>query len=63
MEKRLYKSDDSIIFGVCGGIAEFLGLDPVMVRIGYVFLMLFSLSFPGLLLYIIMPHKRYILKN
>lgn len=53
MEKRLRKSKDKIISGVCGGFAEYLGLDPTLVRIGYAFLSIFSAGFPGILLYII----------
>ena len=48
--KRLYRSrDDRIIAGVCGGIAEYFGWDPTLVRIGYVLLF-----FPGLFLYLVM---------
>jgi phage shock protein C len=60
MEKRLYKSStDRKISGVCAGVAEYFGLDPTMVRIGYAALILFAGT--GLLLYIIcaiiMPEK------
>jgi phage shock protein PspC (stress-responsive transcriptional regulator) len=32
-EKRLYKSRDKKVCGVCGGIAEYFGIDPTLVRI------------------------------
>ncbi|MFN3134490.1 MAG: PspC domain-containing protein [Candidatus Kryptonium sp.] len=49
--KRLYKSrHDKIIDGVCGGIGEYLGIDPVIVRI--IFILLFFMGGVGLLLYI-----------
>ena len=33
-EKRIYKvEDDKKIFGVCGGVAEYLGVDPTLVRV------------------------------
>jgi phage shock protein C len=49
--KRLYKSrHDRIIDGVCGGIGEYLGIDPVIVRI--IFILLFFMGGVGLLLYI-----------
>ena len=61
MEKRLTKSDNKMIAGVCAGIAEYFVLDPTVVRCAYAFLMIFSAGFPGLLLYIIlvviMPNK------
>ncbi len=45
---------DSIIAGVCGGIAEWLGWDPTLVRVGYVVVSILSAAFPGILLYIIL---------
>ncbi len=50
---RLYRSgNDRILGGVCGGIAEYLGVDPVIVRVLWV---LFSLTWGmGILAYIIM---------
>ena len=43
-----------MLCGVCGGLAEYFDIDPTLVRVGYVFLSLFSAAFPGLLLYIVM---------
>ncbi|WP_408070162.1 PspC domain-containing protein [Butyrivibrio sp. JL13D10] len=34
-EKKLYKSHDKKVCGVCGGIAEYFGVDPTLVRIGF----------------------------
>lgn len=50
---RLYRSgNDRILGGVCGGIAEYLGIDPVIVRLFWV---LISLPWGfGIMLYIIM---------
>ena len=40
--KRLYKSStDKAIFGVCGGIAEYFGIDSLIVRL---VLVLFTLA-------------------
>lgn len=37
MERRLYKSRaNRMLAGVCGGIAEYLGIDPTLVRLGWV---------------------------
>lgn len=61
MYKRLTKSSDRMVAGVCGGIAEFFDVDPTLVRAGYALLTCFSAGFPGVLLYIIlcviMPQK------
>lgn len=36
MEKRLYKSNQNkMIDGVCGGIAEYFGIDPTLVRLAW----------------------------
>jgi phage shock protein PspC (stress-responsive transcriptional regulator) len=51
---QLKRSRNSMIAGVCGGIAEWLGWDPTIVRIGYVLLSLISATFPGILVYIIL---------
>ncbi|NLM00956.1 MAG: PspC domain-containing protein [Treponema sp.] len=50
-KKKLYKSKDKMLFGVCGGIAEYFNTDPTIVRLGTVLLSLFVGS--GLLAYII----------
>ena len=39
MPKRLYRSSqDKQLGGVCGGLAEYLNLDPSLVRIATIFL-------------------------
>ena len=53
-EKKLMRSTNQVVAGVLGGLAEFFGIDPTLVRICYVALSIFSAGFPGLLLYIIM---------
>ena len=40
-----------MIAGVCGGIAEWLGWDPTLVRILYVVVSVVSVAFPGILAY------------
>lgn len=37
MEKRLYKiGQGKMVDGVCGGIAQYFGLDPTLVRLAWV---------------------------
>ena len=43
-----------IIAGVCGGLAEWLGWDPTLVRILYVVVSVCSAAFPGILVYLIL---------
>jgi len=52
--KRLYRSGkDKVLGGVRGGIAEYFGIDPTIVRLIWVFGTLLSVGAPGILLYII----------
>ena len=52
MRKRLYKSNSNCkIDGVCAGIAEYLNIDPTIVRLIWAFLVLFAGT--GVLAYII----------
>lgn len=52
MEKRLYKSrENKMVGGVCGGIAEYFGIDPTLVRLGWV--LFCALGGSGFLAYII----------
>jgi phage shock protein C len=54
MEKRLTRSKtERMIFGVCGGMGEYLGIDPTLVRLAFALLTLFSGGI-GLVLYIIL---------
>ena len=51
-KKRLTRSDDKTIGGVCAGLAEYLDIDPTIVRIVWVLMVLFA-GF-GILLYVIL---------
>ena len=53
-QKKLTRSTNKILAGVCGGIAEYFDIDPTLVRILYAALSFFSAAFPGWSLYIIM---------
>jgi phage shock protein C len=53
MAKKLLRSPNRMIAGVCAGIAEYFDLDVSLVRIGFVLLSFLSAAFPGLLVYII----------
>lgn len=51
----LYRSNRyRIIAGVCGGIAEWLGWDPTLVRVLFVVISILSVAFPGLIAYLIL---------
>ena len=55
LQKPLRRSNQNrIVAGVCGGIAEWLGWDPTVVRVGYVLISVLSAAFPGIIAYIIM---------
>ena len=53
-QKRLYRStQDRMFAGVCGGIGEYLDVDPTLVRLVFVALTLLS-SGSGLVIYVIL---------
>lgn len=47
-------SDNQILAGVCGGLAVYLGWDPTLVRVLYALLTIFSVGFPGIIVYLIL---------
>lgn len=52
MEKKLYRSDSSkLVAGVCGGIGEYLNVDPTLVRL--IWVLFCCLGGSGFLAYII----------
>ena len=54
MERKLTKSSNKMIGGVCAGIAEYINMDPTIVRIIYAVVSVLSAAFPGLLIYLIL---------
>ena len=52
--QRLSRSRNKVIAGVCGGIANYLGWDPALVRVLYLIISIMSAAFPGTLVYIIL---------
>ena len=50
----LKRSRNRVIAGVCGGIAEWLGWSPTLVRILFVLVSVLSAAFPGLLVYVVL---------
>ena len=52
MGKKLYKSNkNKMLDGVCGGIAEYINIDPTLVRLGWV--VFCALGGSGVLAYIV----------
>ena len=59
--KRLYKSrENRVICGVCGGLGEYLNIDPTIIRL---ILVLLACTTTGIIAYIIaaiiMPERNY----
>ena len=64
--KRLYRTQyDRKISGVCGGIAQYLGFDPTIVRLAVVILALVTAGLPFVIGYLIaifiMPNEQDLL--
>lgn len=53
MDKKLKRSHNQFVAGVCAGFAEYMNWDPTIVRAAFALLTIFSGAFPGLTIYII----------
>jgi len=52
--KRLYKSDtNKVISGICGGVGEYFNIDPVLIRLIWLLVVIFTGVVPGVIAYII----------
>ncbi len=64
MYRKLYRSvTDKMLAGVCGGLAEYFSIDPVIVRLIFVLAVIFGGSgiLAYIILWIIIPQKPYII--
>lgn len=60
--KHLYRSEtNKVLAGVLGGLGEYFEVDPVVLRLAFVFLLLATAVVPGVIAYIaavfIVPRK------
>jgi len=60
--KKLYKSKENKVWcGVIGGIGEYFNVDPVILRVIWILIVVFTGFFPGLIAYLfvalIVPKK------
>jgi len=60
--KRLYKSEKNKVFGgVVGGVGEYFNVDPVMLRLAWLLILVFTAIIPGVIVYfvatLIVPKK------
>lgn len=54
MTKKLYRSADNRVWaGVIGGIGEYFGVDPTLLRVIWLFILIFTGVLPGLIFYIL----------
>jgi phage shock protein C len=54
-EKKLTRSaNDRMLAGVAGGLAEYLEIDPVIIRLLFVIVALFGGGFIGLFIYVVL---------
>ena len=54
MDKKLKRSRNQFVAGVCAGFADYLGWDVTLVRVIYALLTICTVGFPGVTLYIIL---------
>lgn len=50
--RRLHRSNDRWIAGICGGFAEYFDWDPTLIRLAWLLMTIFSAAFPGIIIYI-----------
>ena len=50
MNKKLYRSNERKLAGVCGGLAEYIGIDPTVIRVIWA---LVGLTGAGLVAYLV----------
>jgi len=53
-DKQLMRSEDRMVAGVAGGLADYFDIDPTIIRILFVLLALFGGGFLGILIYIVL---------
>lgn len=54
MTKKLYRSrEQKLIGGVCGGLAEYFSIDPIITRLAFLLITVATEVWPGLLIYIL----------
>lgn len=52
--KHLFRSEKNRIFtGICGGLGDYFSIDPVLLRLVWLLVVIFTGFFPGVLAYII----------
>lgn len=65
--KRIAKSNERKLFGVCGGIAEYFDIDPSIIRLLTLVVILVTGFFPGFVIYvvaaIILPNNTNVASN
>ena len=52
--KRMYRLQEEARFaGICSGVGFYFGIDPVVIRLGWVVVTIFTGFVPGLLVYLL----------
>lgn len=52
--RRLTRSKNKMIAGVCAGIAEYFGWETTLFRVVFVLVSILSVAFPGILVYVVL---------
>jgi phage shock protein PspC (stress-responsive transcriptional regulator) len=53
-DRRLTRSRNKMIAGVCAGIAEYFGWEVTLFRVVFVVVSILSVAFPGILVYLVL---------
>jgi phage shock protein C len=52
-KKRLTRSKESKVLGVCSGIADYFDIDVTLVRLGWIVVTVFTGFVPGIVAYVV----------
>ena len=53
-DKKLYRSQkDKVLFGVCGGLGQYFGVDATILRLLSILVIVFTGLFPGVFVYLL----------
>lgn len=52
--KKLYRSKQQVISGVCGGLSTYFGIDPIIIRILFILFFISNLGIYPIIAYLIM---------
>ncbi len=54
MRKLMRSRKHRMVAGICGGVADYFGIDPTIVRVIFALILIFGVFVPPILLYVVL---------